>query len=70
MTNQPDELKFIRLATVCEVADISKTTIYRLMANGEFPKPVNLGASARRWIESEVLAWKEQKKQERDGVAA
>ena len=46
------------------------TTIYKKMADGEFPQSIRLGARAVGWVESEVEAWLKAKINERDGVAA
>ncbi len=48
---------FVPLKTVIEVTSLSKSTIYRRMASGEFPKCVNLGGSCRRWRQSDIEAW-------------
>ena len=36
---------------------LSRSTIYRRLAGGSFPKPLSLGARAVGWIESEVDEW-------------
>ena len=36
---------------------ISKTTGYRLLQGGEFPKPIRIGVRAVRWDEAEIAAW-------------
>jgi prophage regulatory protein len=49
--------QFVPLKTVIQVTSLSKSTIYRRMASGEFPKCVNLGGSCRRWRQSDIEAW-------------
>lgn len=44
------------------------STLYDLMATGHFPRPINLGARAVGWIESEVDAWIETRMAERDNT--
>lgn len=51
------ELLLLPLKTVIEVTSLSKSTIYRRMASGEFPKCVNLGGSCRRWLQADIEAW-------------
>ena len=49
-----------RLLRRCEVEAItgmSRSSIYRLMQNGEFPRPVRVGPVAVRWRESDIKAW-------------
>lgn len=36
---------------------LSPSTIYRMIACGEFPKPVKLGPQAVGWLKSDVDAW-------------
>jgi prophage regulatory protein len=36
---------------------LSRSTIYQCISDGTFPKPINLGARAVGWIESEITDW-------------
>ena len=36
---------------------MSRASIYRLMQQGDFPRPVKIGSTAVRWKESDVAAW-------------
>lgn len=36
---------------------LGRSTIYKRVADGTFPKPISLGARAVGWIEAEVDAW-------------
>ena len=36
---------------------LSRTSIYRKMREGTFPAPLQIGARAVRWPESEIEAW-------------
>jgi prophage regulatory protein len=36
---------------------LSRSTIYLRVASGTFPAPVNLGARAVGWLESEISDW-------------
>jgi prophage regulatory protein len=49
--------RFLRLAEVRQRVPYSRSTIYQLIAQGRFPKPVSLGARAVAWLESEIDAW-------------
>jgi prophage regulatory protein len=49
--------KVIRLAAVREVTGLGRTTLYRNVRDGKFPRPVLLGARAVGWIEADVQAW-------------
>ena len=37
--------------------DISASTFWRMIARGEFPKPLKLGANITAWRVGEVRAW-------------
>ena len=47
----------IRLATVKGKTNLSKSTIYRLEAEGDFPKRVRLGANSTGWHADEIDSW-------------
>lgn len=49
--------KFIRFGSLAEIVGLSRTTIYRLEQQGQFPKRVKLGSNSVAWRMSEVLAW-------------
>ncbi len=46
-----------RLSDICEITGLSKTSIYRMMDAGNFPKSVKLGARSVGWLQSELDAW-------------
>lgn len=50
-------MRVIRLNEVKNKVGLSRSTIYRRIANSEFPKPILLGGRASGWIESEVDEW-------------
>jgi prophage regulatory protein len=41
---------------------LKRTAINEAMARGEFPKPVRVGASAVAWLESDLVAWQQERK--------
>jgi prophage regulatory protein len=53
----PEALAIIRRKQVEARTGLSRSTIYLRMAEGNFPKPVNIGPRAVGWIESEVTDW-------------
>jgi len=50
-------LKLLRLAEVRNRVPYSRSTIYQLIAQGKFPKPISLGERAVAWLESDIDAW-------------
>ena len=49
--------RLLRRTEVEELTGLSRSSIYRRMADGEFPRPVRVGALAVRWKESDITAW-------------
>ena len=47
----------LRLAAVILKTNLSKSTIYRLEAEGSFPQRVRLGANSTAWHADEIDAW-------------
>ena len=52
---------FVRLPQFKEMTCLSKPSIYRLMADGEFPSQIPLGARSVVWVRSEIEEWCSQK---------
>jgi len=49
--------RFIRRPAVESRTGLSRSTIYLLMQNGQFPKPVRIGGRAVAWPEADIEAW-------------
>ena len=49
--------RLIRLPEVMSRVGLGRSTIYRWMSEGKFPKPVQLGGHAVAWVEEEVEVW-------------
>ena len=47
----------LRMKHVATRTGLSKPTIYRMIANGEFPKPNKIGERIAFWEESVIEAW-------------
>ena len=48
---------FLRLQAVIRVTGLSRSTLYRLIADKRFPRPVRLGPRAVAWRRSDIDAW-------------
>ena len=46
--------KLLRRRQVEEITGMSRSSIYRLMQDGQFPRPVKVGCAAVRWRESNI----------------
>lgn len=57
-----------RLPKVLEATALSRSTVYAMMAEGRFPKPMKLGERAVGWSEAEIAKWLESRKAARDAA--
>ncbi len=48
---------FSRLPVVMGRTGLGRSTVYKKIADGEFPKQVRLGPRAVGWLDEEVDAW-------------
>jgi prophage regulatory protein len=53
--------QFLRLKQVRDMTCLSKSSIYRLMEEGDFPRQVPLGARSVVWVKSQVEDWMSKK---------
>ena len=47
----------LRINDVCALTSLSRTSIYRLEAKGEFPRRVRLSAARVAWPKAAIEAW-------------
>lgn len=47
----------LRLPDLIAQTGLSRSTIYRYIADGIFPRPVSLGPRAVGWLETDVAEW-------------
>jgi len=50
-------MKVIRLKEVIDSTGLARSTIYKYVAEGFFPKPISLGDRCVGWLEGEVHDW-------------
>ncbi|MCX2687671.1 AlpA family transcriptional regulator [Pseudomonas sp. DCB_AW] len=50
-------MRIIRLKEVIDSTGLARSTIYKYIGEGSFPKPVPLGDRCVGWVESEVHDW-------------
>jgi len=53
---------FLRDIEVAIRYSISRSTIWRWLKNGKFPKPIKLGTASTRWRLDDLEAWEQAKK--------
>ncbi|KPM62819.1 AlpA family transcriptional regulator [Pseudomonas putida] len=59
-------MRIIRLKEVIDSTGLARSTIYKYISEGTFPKPVSLGDRCVGWVESEVHDWILARIEERD----
>ena len=47
----------LRRRDVEAITGLGRSTIYKMISDGQFPKPIQLGARAVGWPESAIRAW-------------
>jgi len=50
-------MRFLRIDDVVKFTGLSKPSIYRLMREGSFPRPVRLGERAVAWTINDLEQW-------------
>lgn len=56
--NQSDtSVRMLPIKDVIERIGLGKTTIYAMIRDHQFPKPVKLRGHTSRWLESEIVDW-------------
>ncbi|AKV10870.1 hypothetical protein B723_16820 [Pseudomonas fluorescens NCIMB 11764] len=50
-------MRIMRLKEVIDCTGLGRSTIYKYISEGSFPKTVSLGDRAVGWVESEVMGW-------------
>ena len=59
-------MRIIRLREVMERTGLARSTVYKYVEDGIFPKSVPLGGRAVGWVEQEVEDWIVARIEERD----
>jgi len=56
----------LKIQKVIELTTLSRSTIYRLVETGKFPRPVKLTTRTIGWVEEEVRDFLQEKIDNRD----
>jgi prophage regulatory protein len=56
-----ESLRFLRLPQVIEVTGVARSSLYDLIAEGRFPKPIKISDRCVGWVEGEVREWMRQR---------
>ena len=49
--------QYLRRDRVEQLTGLSRSSIYCMMQNGEFPKPIRIGRRAVAWSEASIIEW-------------
>ena len=49
--------KVMKLHEVVGTTGVARSTLYKMIAAGTFPEPIQLGQRSVGWVESEVQLW-------------
>ena len=52
--------RFLRLPEVLNLVGVTRSTLYRWMDAGTFPKQISVGGNTVVWVESAVTSWMEE----------
>ena len=55
----------LRIKQVQYQTGLARSTIYKLMAEGDFPQPVKITSKSSAWVSSEVEDWKQARMDDR-----
>lgn len=56
-TMETEDLQLLRLPDVCALVGLRRSSIYKLAAEGKFPKPVKLSTRASAWRRADIARW-------------
>jgi len=54
-------MKFLKVDEVMATTTLSRSSIYRMMSEGKFPKQHQIGDKRSVWLKSDIEAWMEEK---------
>lgn len=61
--------RLIRITEVMDRTGLARSTVYKYISEGIFPKPIKLGSRAVAWVESEIETWIKNSIERRDEEA-
>ncbi|WLE60308.1 AlpA family transcriptional regulator [Burkholderia plantarii] len=50
-------MNVLRIAHVAEKVGLGKSTLYRMIAAGEFPKPIKITSDCNGWLDEDIDQW-------------
>lgn len=59
-------MRILRLRDVMEKTGLARSTVYKYIEAGTFPKPIDLGGRSVGWVDEEINDWILEKITQRD----
>lgn len=59
-------MRILRLRDVIEKTGLGRSTVYKYIEAGTFPKPIDLGGRSVGWVDEEINDWILEKVNQRD----
>lgn len=59
-------MRILRLHDVLGCTGLGRSTVYKYIEEGSFPRPISLGERSVGWVETEVQEWIVARIEERD----
>jgi prophage regulatory protein len=63
-----EKISILRRKQVEQRTGLPRSTMYLLISEGEFPRPINLGQRSVGWVEHEIENWLESRIKKRDSA--
>lgn len=63
-------MRLLKLKDVMHITGLARSTVYKYISDGNFPKPISLGERNVAWLESEIQDWILEKIEQRDAQDA
>lgn len=54
-----NQIRFMRRREVLELLGLSHTTVYKMVDEGRFPRPLRIGPNTTRWRSDQITEWME-----------
>ncbi len=62
MSSTHPRRRVLRRPEVEDRTGLARSTIYKLIGQGEFPEPIKLGSRSVGWVEGEIERWIESRR--------
>lgn len=57
MTNNNTSISLLRIDSVKARTGLGRSTVYKMIADGQFPQPVKISTRAVAWRSNEIDSW-------------